>query len=44
MNFFETGIKRKGLYLQDEPENALSPRMQLELLHLLRQFTTRIPG
>jgi len=41
MNFFETRFKRKGLYLLDEPENALSPRMQLELLHLLRQFSTR---
>ena len=41
MNFFETRFKRKGLYLLDEPENALSPKMQLELLHLLRQFTTR---
>jgi predicted ATPase len=41
MNFFETRFKRKGLYLLDEPENALSPRMQLELLRLLRQFCTR---
>ena len=41
MKFFETRFKRKGLYLLDEPENALSPRMQLELLRLLRQFSTR---
>lgn len=41
MNFFETRFKRKGLYLLDEPENALSPKMQLELLRLLRQFSTR---
>lgn len=41
MKFFETRFRRKGLYLLDEPENALSPRMQLELLRLLRQFTTR---
>jgi predicted ATPase len=41
MKFFETRFKRKGLYLLDEPENALSPRMQLELLRLLRQLSTR---
>jgi predicted ATPase len=41
MKFFETRFQRKGLYLLDEPENALSPRMQLELLRLLRQFSTR---
>jgi predicted ATPase len=41
MNFFETRFKRKGLYLLDEPENALSPRMQLELVRLLRQFSMR---
>ena len=41
MKFFETRFKRKGLYLLDEPENALSPKMQLELLRLLRQFSTR---
>jgi predicted ATPase len=29
MKFFETRFNRKGLYLLDEPENALSPRMQL---------------
>ena len=41
MNFFETRFKRKGLYLLDEPENALSPRMQLELVRLLIQFSKR---
>ncbi len=41
MKFFETRFQRKGLYLLDEPENALSPGMQLELLRLLRQFSTR---
>ena len=41
MNFFETRFRRKGLYLLDEPENALSPKMQLELLRLLRQLRMR---
>lgn len=41
MSFFENRFKRKGLYLLDEPENALSPKMQLELLRLLRLFTLR---
>ena len=41
MTYFETRFKRKGLYLLDEPENALSPRRQLELLRLLRQLTVR---
>jgi predicted ATPase len=38
MAFFANRFKIKGVYLLDEPENALSPRMQLELLKLLRQF------
>ncbi len=41
MTFFENRFKRKGLYLLDEPENALSPRKQLALLRLLRQFIMR---
>jgi predicted ATPase len=41
MSFFETRFSRKGLYLLDEPENALSPKMQLELLRMLRTFITR---
>jgi predicted ATPase len=39
MAFFANRFKIKGLYLLDEPETALSPRMQLELLRLIRQFT-----
>jgi len=39
MSFFENRFKRKGLYLLDEPENALSPTRQLELLRLLGQLT-----
>ncbi len=41
MAFFENRFKRKGLYLLDEPENALSPTMQLKLLRLLREFILR---
>ena len=35
MAFFKSRFSRKGLYLLDEPENALSPQTQLELLDLL---------
>ncbi|MDD1681008.1 MAG: AAA family ATPase [Methanoregula sp.] len=41
MAFFEHRFARKGLYLLDEPENALSPKWQLELLRLLRRFSGR---
>ncbi len=41
MAFFENRFARRGLYLLDEPENALSPLRQLELLRLLRQFAAR---
>jgi predicted ATPase len=36
MTFFTNRFARKGLYLLDEPENALSPAWQLDLLHLIR--------
>jgi predicted ATPase len=41
MAFFAHRFRLPGLYLLDEPENALSPRMQLELLKLLRTFVSR---
>ena len=41
MTFFDTRFRRKGLYLLDEPENALSPKKQLELLHLLAELSRR---
>lgn len=41
MTFFTNRFAKKGLYLLDEPENALSPRRQLELLGLLRQLSAR---
>lgn len=40
MAFFTNRFKIKGLYLLDEPENALSPKMQLELLRIFRRFTS----
>jgi predicted ATPase len=39
MSFFKSRYKIKGLYLLDEPETALSPKTQLELLKLLREMT-----
>jgi predicted ATPase len=35
MSFFGSRCRIKGLYLLDEPETALSPRSQLELLKML---------
>jgi predicted ATPase len=39
MSFFKSRYKIKGLYLLDEPETALSPKTQLELLKLLRDMS-----
>ena len=38
MAFFTNRFARTGVYFLDEPENALSPRRQLELLQLFRRF------
>ena len=38
MSFFRSRYKIKGLYLLDEPETALSPKSQLELLKLLKEM------
>ncbi|MCU0911531.1 MAG: AAA family ATPase [Rhodobacteraceae bacterium] len=35
LRFFDERVQRQGLYLLDEPESALSPRRQLDLLRLL---------
>ena len=35
MSFFGSRFKIKGIYLLDEPETALSPKSQLELLRIL---------
>ena len=37
MCFFKTRYRIKGLYLMDEPETALSPRSQLELLNIIKE-------
>ena len=37
MSFFESRFKLRGLYLLDEPENALSPKSQLHLLAVMRE-------
>lgn len=37
MSFFRSRYKLKGLYLLDEPESALSPSTQLELLQLISE-------
>lgn len=39
MSFFRNRYKIKGLYLLDEPETALSPRSQLELLEILNEMS-----
>jgi predicted ATPase len=39
MSFFRARYQIKGLYLLDEPETALSPRTQLELLGLLAEMS-----
>ncbi|PSJ65691.1 AAA family ATPase [Kumtagia ephedrae] len=38
MRFFEERLSRQGLYILDEPESALSPSRQIELLKLLRRM------
>jgi predicted ATPase len=39
MSFFRARYRIKGLYLMDEPETALSPKSQLELLKLLQEMS-----
>ena len=39
ISFFRSRYQIKGLYLLDEPETALSPRSQLEFLHILSKTT-----
>ena len=38
IRFFEERCKRQGLYFMDEPESALSPRRQLDLLRVLNRI------
>jgi len=39
MAFFKSRYRIKGLYLLDEPENALSPGKQLELLKIIKAMS-----
>jgi predicted ATPase len=39
MAYFRSRYRRKGLYLMDEPETALSPGSQLMLLELLKEMS-----
>ena len=39
VSFFKARYKVRGLYLLDEPETALSPKSQIELLQLLTQLS-----
>jgi len=38
LRFFEERMMRQGLYILDEPESALSPSRQIELLRLLKRM------
>jgi len=40
MAFFRSRFQREGIYLLDEPENALSPRMQIALLKVFRDISS----
>lgn len=40
VRFFEERMSKQGIYFLDEPESALSPKRQLELLRLLHQIHT----
>jgi len=39
ISFFTARYKIKGIYLMDEPETALSPKSQLELLKVLKKMS-----
>ena len=39
MSFFRSRYRIKGLYLLDEPETALSPHSQIELLNMVRDMS-----
>jgi predicted ATPase len=38
VRFFEERMSRQGIYFMDEPESALSPKRQLELLRILHRI------
>ena len=37
IQYFNSTYRKKGLYFLDEPENALSPKRQIELLKILKE-------
>jgi predicted ATPase len=41
ISFFRARFKIKGLYFMDEPETALSPKSQLELLKILDKMSSK---
>lgn len=41
LRFFEERMSRQGIYFMDEPESALSPKRQLDLLRILHGIQTR---
>ena len=40
MAYFQNRYRIEGIYFLDEPENALSPKRQIEMLRLLRAVST----
>ena len=41
VRFFDERLSRQGIYFMDEPESALSPKRQLELLYVLQDIQSR---
>jgi predicted ATPase len=41
MSYFKSRYRIKGLYFLDEPENALSPKRQIELLTVLKKMSAQ---
>ena len=39
LEFFDKELKEEGLYLIDEPENSLSPKLQIELIQLILELS-----
>ena len=42
IQYFQSTYRRKGLYFLDEPENALSPKKQIELLKILKETSEQL--
>ena len=38
LNYFKSKLKQERLYLLDEPENSMAPKMQLELVAMLEEM------